>query len=182
MKFQLQYLGANSGLQKGSRPLLMHHVPLVHMEALLEVFPDASFITNHRDPEKVVSSSASLYHLFSSVYRKPDKLATGRLVLPQLKSAVDILVKMRKQLKNIKYVDIPFKRLVTDQQNVVKYIYDELGIPLTDGVIKAQKQYGEEHRQHKHGVHKHNLSDFGIDKSEVNEIFKDYNIKFNKYL
>ncbi|CAD5113370.1 DgyrCDS2542 [Dimorphilus gyrociliatus] len=181
MKFQLQYIGANNGLQKGNRPLLMHHVPLVHMDALLEVFPDASFITIHRQPEKVVSSSASLYYLYSPVYRKRNKLASGRIVVEQLKNAIDTLVRMRDDFPNVKFVDIPFNRFVTDQKNVVKHIYENLQVPLTDGVVKAQALYSQEHRQHKHGVHKHSIEDFGISKEKVQEIFKNYYSKFNEY-
>ncbi|RUS95278.1 hypothetical protein DSM106972_090540 [Dulcicalothrix desertica PCC 7102] len=59
-------------------------------------------------------------------------------------------------------------------QRIVKQIYEYFDHNYSEQMEKNIQQYIRENQQHKHGVHRYSLEQFGLNTDDVNEKFKDY--------
>ncbi|MCK9506341.1 MAG: hypothetical protein M0Q95_19430, partial [Porticoccaceae bacterium] len=75
-----------------------------------------------------------------------------------------------------------YGELTADSQHVVEKIYAFAGRPLKDQVREAVARWEAENHQHKHGVYKYSLADYGITPEMVNEKFRPYVERFREYL
>jgi hypothetical protein len=78
-----------------------------------------------------------------------------------------------KQLKSISY-----KALVQNPTAVIRDIYDWFGYSRDVEIEKNILNWLAENPQHKHGVHKYKLEDFGFTETDTRDRFSNY---FDEY-
>lgn len=170
----LQYL--QSGGVRSKRWLLKSPVHLMRLPELFEVYPDARIILTHRHPYEVVPSTASLISSVRSLYSDQEIPERTGLEQAEIWSLYmkEFLKSIRMLQKDKQIIHIRFEDFVKDQTGHVKRIYERFEWPLTDDTIQKFNTFLTENPRYKHGKHSYTLKDFGLDKSLINNMYKEY--------
>jgi hypothetical protein len=171
----LQYL--QSGGVKGERWLLKTPVHLMRLPELFEVYPDAKIIMTHREPSKIVASTASLVSSVRSLYSDHENpVRTGHEQAEIWSLYFKRFMKDRKSLnKEDQFIDLKFGDFARDQIGVVTKIYERFGWDLTDEALQRFRKFLIENPKDKHGLHVYDLKTFGLAEEDINDKFKEYN-------
>ena len=68
--------------------------------------------------------------------------------------------------------------LVKDPMQAVERIYAEASLPLTNEARTAMQVLRKASKQHKYGVHRYRLEDFGVDPAQAEAGFTKYRASF----
>ena len=161
----------------GERWVLKSPFHMWALDALLETFPDALIVQQHRSPAQCVASFCSLT---AAAYRPLvnwlDHRAIGRIALTYLRTALARNAAVRRQLGSQYFIDIHYDELIGDPTASVKRIYHALGIPLEPRVESRMHNWLRAQEKTRGGAaHAYSLKDFGLDPDEVDEVFAAYN-------
>ena len=150
------------------------------MDAIFQVFPDASIIHTYRDPLSVIPSfSSMLYHsnlIFSN------KVDAEKLARHWMLKDRDML------LKAMNYWDsnpdkpvlhVGYQEMLRDASAKLEDIMRFVGLSWTHAEQAAVREVNQNNKQHKYGVHNYSLNQFKISKQEVEQVFKFYYEKFS---
>ncbi len=151
------------------------------LDALLRVFPNAKLICPHRDPVKVVGSSCSM--VWNSIVRDSASVTPEWVGQEWLKKTERMLQKnlnvRAESVSEQNQYDVLYADITADWALAIQGIYDFLGRPFTSDARVAMQGWLDSHRQHQHGAHKYNLTDFGLDPQEVEQRLMFYRKRFN---
>lgn len=151
------------------------------LDALLQVFPNATLICPHRDPVKVVGSSCSM--VWNSIVRDSASVTPEWVGQEWLKKTERMLHKnLKTRAESVcdkNQYDVLYADITADWELAMQGIYDFLGRPLTSDARVAMQGWLNSNRQHQHGAHKYNLNDFGLDRQEVEGRLTFYRERFN---
>ena len=70
--------------------------------------------------------------------------------------------------------DVSYAALLHDPLGTIGSIYAHFGYPFSTEAQAAMSSWLRDNPQHKHGAHRYNLEDFGLDKDTVSQTFKEY--------
>ena len=170
----LQYL--ESGGIKPKRWLLKSPVHLMRLSEIFKVYSDAKIIVTHRDPKKVVPSTASLISSVRSLYSDhEDPHRTGNEQSKVWSAYFNLFLYSREKLnKENRIIDIKFDDFVTDQMGTVKKIYNQFGWELSDTAKSNMDTFLKSNPKDKHGVHHYTLELFGLSEDSINKMFSPY--------
>jgi hypothetical protein len=151
-----------------------------HFEDIFRVFPGARIIQTHRDPARVVASFCSMVsHAYGVFSDEVDIYEIGshwsRKALKMVHHSMDI----RERIGPEHFIDVQYSDLMSDPSGVVKRIYDFLGIPFGADTRERSVQWVRENPQHRHGRHQYRLEDFGLSRSDIEQMFDSYRTRFN---
>lgn len=164
----------------------MHHITPVNLESLIKAFPDAQFITIHRDPVSQMKSACELVRVMSrSCHRhfNDDRIGFGRRVLRASIDDGKKLVNWRKdekfKSKDFKrFIDIQFKDLIKNPMETVDNLYKDLNMNLTEQTKCKMLNYLNNYKKSNSKV-KYNLNDYGLSEQIVKDSMKFYTDFFN---
>lgn len=133
---------------------------------LFEAYPDATVVHTHRDPLKVIASTASLTeHLH--------RMASGATGIPELAGEwADYLVEGNDRSVSARQsgavpqgqaADLRFRSLMADPFVALADLYQRLGIEFTAEVESRMRSFLAENPADKHGVHRYRFSTTGLD-------------------
>ncbi|MBT8420317.1 MAG: sulfotransferase [Gammaproteobacteria bacterium] len=158
---QLQMLGTHC---RGRHWVLKAPRHLPGLAGLLAVFPDARIVQTHRDPAAVLPSLCSLCEiLHSAVSDKVDKHAIGAHWSERLKWNLQKAREIRAGARPEQFFDVRYEDLVATPIATVARIYDYHGYEYTSRFEANMRSWLTGNRQHKHGVHRYTLEEYGID-------------------
>src|SRR6201991_760523 len=110
----------------------------VHIEALLQEFPDARLVWAHRDPFKSTASFLRLNYLSRAVLgAEVDVAEIVPNVLRQLRAHVDRPMQTRKRIGDDRFFDLHYADLIRDPVAVIRSLYDWAGDDLTQTTEEA---------------------------------------------
>ena len=165
--------------RSGERWLLKWPFHVFNLDALLAVFPDACIVNLHRDVKKVLPSNCSLQSTWRSLYAEViDGGQLGKDTFEHLAYGLDRSMDVRATAPTEPFCDVQYSVLMRDPIAVVKDIYRQFDLPLTDAVLERMRSYIANNPQHKHGPHRYSLEDFGIEPQSVTTRFARYNDRF----
>lgn len=158
------------------RPWVLKNPLYPSFEPLLaEVFPDASFVATHRDPISTISSSVSLIYNYHVAYSDTDRRKIiGPMLLEGLSSGRKQQMAESARHPELNILDIGYSEITRNAEAVVEKVYAHAGISLSDKARQAMRGWERENSQHKLGVHKYTLEEFGLTSETVKEKFSDY--------
>jgi hypothetical protein len=165
-------------LQWHCPPTLWHLKTPVHMfalDALVEAYPNAKFLWNHRDPAKVLGSVCSLIRYvrsWSSERDDPEEL--GAEQLDSWAEAVRRAMDFRHRVGDSRFADVAFADLQHDPVGTLRAGYASLGLTFSEDSERAVEQWAGEHKPGSRGAHDYELSDYGLTPEGVRERFADY--------
>ena len=165
----------------GKRFVLKDPTHLVHLEALLDVFPDAKVIFTHREPATAISSLCSLHAYTRALFSDDvDPVALGAEVLSgHWARAQDCALELRARLAPGQFTDVRHPDLLRDPVDAVARAYEALDIPLTDAGRTAMTAYVDQEAQRPRNVHEHSPEGFGLRSDQIRERFADYVAAFD---
>ena len=167
---------------RADRPRLVLCDPfhMWHLEALLAVYPDATIVHLHREPEQVVPSFASLCATLQAVDSDSPRRANeiGRSCLFILGHGLRALERARQKLPPERFVDLSYRELVASPGSVVHRLGGKLGFDTGGVAVEEADEWLLRNRQHNRGRHLYSLDDFGIEKEIVDEYFAAYRNRF----
>ena len=153
---------------------------LNYLSSLITVFPDARIIYTHRNPLKVLPSLCSLSASIRGIYTDElDFQAIGQHWFNWLAKATEKSMQMRQSIPAHQIYDLNYPDLVSDPTETVRQIYEYFGYEFNSDLENNLKQYMTQNPQHKHGVHRYSLEQFGLEANKVAQTFENYCLKFN---
>lgn len=153
---------------------------LFWLDALLTVFPDASLVWTHRDPQKVIPSMCSL----AAAYRKlgsnhVELTLIGRRVVSMLHLAISRAMAVRERANPAQFLDVDYSALMAHPIEAVQRIYRFFDYPYTAAMQQGMKRWLDAHPQYKHGVHHYSSDTFGLNRAAIDQRFAEYTGRFN---
>ena len=151
------------------------------LESLIHVFPGAKLVCSHRDPIKAVGSICST--AWNAMVRDSDNLNPHWIGQEWLTKTERMLHKnLRIRAEGVtpqNQYDILYADITADWQQAIQGIYDFLDMPFTNQARSGMQAWLESNRQHKHGAHKYDLADFGLEAEAVDQRLMFYRERFN---
>ena len=152
----------------GDHWVLKAPMHLGHLEALLEVFPDACVVQTHRDPVEALPSLCSLKAIIRELYaRELDLGAIGREMLDLLTWRTTRGNDARSRLDPDRFVDVHYRALLRDPVGTVRRIGDHFGFDVSTEFERRIRDWLDRNPQHKHGAHRYSLEQFGLDRQKT---------------
>lgn len=148
---------------------------LINIEPLLKVFPDACLIQTHRDLATSVPSSCSMMAVFRGSYSNfVDLNEIGKTTLEWMSDAIKHVISVRKKHDSSRFCDIQYRDLTRDPIGSVHKIYDYFGYPCSSEMNRRMRAWLRKHPRHKKGIHRYSLSQFNLNKEDIQRQFQNY--------
>ncbi|MFI9175306.1 sulfotransferase family protein [Streptomyces lincolnensis] len=144
-----------------------------NLDALFEVFPDATLVWTHRDPATAVASFCSLVECGMALSRRTvDPHALGATWLDLLSRSVQRGLAARAGIPREALVDVPYSWLGTDPAASAPKLYDAVGARWTDA--EAARLDSVAARPKGGPRHTYDLARYGLTRADVDAVFADY--------
>lgn len=164
MKQVLQVLQWQRG---GSRWVLKSPQHIEQFPALLDTFPDATFVLTHRDPVSVTVSLSTMVAYSARMNRYPvDVAAVGCYWSDRIERMLRSCVDHRRALPEGQSIDVRFDEFMDDDIAMVGRVYELARQPMTDAARKAMDGFMHDHPRGRHGSVRYDPAQLGIDPSE----------------
>ena len=148
---------------------------LLALDAIVELFPDAAVVQTHREPRQVMGSLCSMLAAVRATSCDPvDPRRAGEDALGWWGALLDRALAARAALGPDRFADVQYADLLADPIAVVKSLYARFGYAYTPAHEEAMRGWLREHPQHKHGVHRYDLADYGLTGEQVDARFAAY--------
>ncbi|MDQ4133121.1 MAG: sulfotransferase [Actinomycetota bacterium] len=148
---------------------------LGYLDSLLRTFPGALIVHCHRHPAEAMGSYASLVEAIRRPYSSdvsPESI--GEHVLRRSTIAMDRALAVRAALPADRIVDVAYPRLVREPIECARQVYERFGRALAPAEEAAIATWLADNPQHKHGVHRYGLEQFGLSGGQVTAAFAGY--------
>jgi hypothetical protein len=153
----------------------------VHLDTLLQVYPDARIVQTHRDPIKCMASTASLlgilYYMRSD---QPfdaqlfDNIIMGDATARRLEHVMEQREKGIVPAPNI--ADSRYQDLMEDPMSCIAQIYAHFGVTLSQLARERMQEYLQQKPQGKFGQHSYEVDEC---KSRDRPLFRRYQTLYN---
>lgn len=160
----------------GLRQVLKDPTHLVHLETLIDCFPEAKFVFTHRDPAFSMSSMCSLTCYTRALFTDDvDPAAVGsELMSGYWPTALERARKIRASLPPDRAVDVRHPDLSRDPVGTGAEIYRALGIEFSAEARAQMTAFVERQEKEHTGRHEHALEGFGLTRAAVRDRFAEY--------
>lgn len=175
--YHRHFLEHLQSLYMKERWVLKSPVHLRTLDALLDEYPDARLIFTHRDPAKTIPSLASLiYTIRGIVTDSVDAKAVGLEQFHWWADSLDqaMAVRAKHRDKAAQFIDIHFEDFIANPVAAVAGAYERLDMPWSEDIEQRMRTFLAEHPRGKHGSHRYELDDFGLEIDEIRGRFEGY--------
>lgn len=192
--FDAALRGANARATRFHRRLLQHlqfREPgrwLVkgptHLSMLPEFFteyPDARVIQTHRDPLKVLASTADM--IATLRWQRSDNVEYAefaRQITFGYPLLLDYVAGLRRAgaVPDDRFIDVRYAQLMRDPLGTIAGIYAQLGLELTDQTVTRMRAHLNARPKGRHGAREYRFEDLGVGETEMREKFAAYMDRF----
>src|SRR5579862_4940606 len=174
----LQFLQSS---RPGARWILKSPDHVRSLEALFAVFPDALIVQTHRSPLDTLRSAIHLTEVLHRFYtRPPSREWIAETEAKSLAGRMERLIRFRDQHPELanRFVDVNYSDLVADPLNVVRRIYRQFKMPLSDGAIERMSRLAEGRSAYKGRRSAPTLGEVGLNPSAQVKMFSEYCRRF----
>jgi len=166
-------------LRGGTRWVLKSPQHLEQFPALVETFPDATFVVTHRDPVSVTASMVVMLAYSARLTRnRVDVEGIGRYWADRLERMLRRCAEDHHVLPADQTIDVHFDEFMADDLAMVGRVYDLAGQPLDDRFLGAMTAFMAEHPRGKFGAVRYDLTEFGLDAAERRRALSFYTDRF----
>ena len=150
------------------------------IDALAEVFPDARFWMTHRDIGSVLPSVCDLYFELSKAYcDHVDKRFLSQQNAEWTELGLKRVIAFRDAGRDRLFFDVHFAPFQSDPFPTLERLYAFLGEELTEETRARMRAWRESTPRDKHGEHRYDPAEFGIDLATLRQRFRFYSQRFN---
>jgi len=155
-----------------------HHME--YLDKVLSVFPQATIVQTHRDPQKTTGSFCSMVAHGRGVFSDSvDAREVAQHWTNKVERMMRLSIAVREQTGGKNFIDISYYDLLNDSLASIQKIYDKAGIELTQVARKAMKETENKNTQHRFGKHVYKLDDFGLSVECIEKQYRFYRDYFN---
>jgi hypothetical protein len=152
---------------------------IISIEALAKVFPDARYWMTHRDISSVIPSAADLYSVLMEVSSDHvDKHFLGSMCAEWCELGMRRVIAFRDAGNDHRFFDVQFAAFQKDPYPDIARLYDFLGETFTDETRARMEVWRKGTPRDKHGDHRYDAADFGVDLAQLRERFRFYTERF----
>jgi len=174
-RYARQQLQLLSWKLRGDHWILKAPAYLFSLDALLTVYPDACIVMTHRDPLRVVPSVCSLAAAMRGMLTdRLDLRRIGAETLEAIGVGPDRAIESRSRSDPARFFDVSYDRLIAAPVETVRDVCRHFGYTFGPEYEARARRWLAENPQHKHGVHRYRLGDFGLAESDVERHFAGY--------
>jgi hypothetical protein len=172
----LQYLQWQN--RSGGPWVLKSPVHIGNLAALVEVFPEATFVHCHRDPRVAIASTLSgldgLRQMMTGCPTEDlEAFGDGWLRFWAAETAKNL--SQRQMLTGrIRIVDVAYNDIRRNTIGVTEQVYEACGRSLRPDLERLMERWEEGNPQHKFGAHGYSLDRYGLTDGQVETAFADY--------
>jgi hypothetical protein len=157
--------------------LLKAPAHLFGIEEIFRVYPDARIVQTHRDPVRVIGSIAShCVSLRQAFSEQLDLENIGSTWCWLWSLGLERTLKFRREHPELegRFMDLPYEDLTRDPAAAVEGIHERFQIPLSREALDGVRTYLAAHPKGRHGTHRYQLEDYGMDPGRVVARFAGY--------
>jgi hypothetical protein len=163
----------------GERWVLKSPQHLEQFPALVETFPDATFVVTHRDPVSVTASMVMMLAYTARLTRdRVDVTGIGSYWSDRLVRMLRRCADEREALPAERSIDVRFDEFMADDLAMVGRVYELAGQPLDERALAAMTAFVAEHPRGRHGTVVYDLPEFGLDAAELRSTMAFYTERF----
>ena len=152
----------------------------VTLEALRARYPDVKLIVTHRDPTVCAASTMSLTaFLHGKTGAEPRPLESARFVADFIERCCNGLLDYARRHGDDSMIHVPYPELVADPMGVALRVAAAADHELTPAARRAIEAQIANRGQHRYGVHKYALEDYGFRREELDERYQAYRTYFD---
>jgi hypothetical protein len=145
------------------------------LDVVRTVFPDASIVQTHRDPLQVIPSLCSLASAFRGITAgRVDLRRLGAEVTEAMAVGIDRALGFRAAAGPARVFDVHYPALLADPIGTARAICRHFDYPFDAAAEERLRRWLAANPQHKHGVHRYSLEQFGLDPAAVSARFAKY--------
>ena len=149
------------------------------LPTLLSVYPDALFVQTHRAPLEAMASVSSLITILRRVFSDAvDPLTVCREAIDYWSNTLDRFLRERDRLAERRICDVDYAEIRRDPLAVVRRIYTHFGWSLPATVEQRMRRALASQLQERNGLHRYDLSQFGVQEAESAARFAAYCDRF----
>jgi hypothetical protein len=155
-----------------------HHA--IALEHLTAVYPDARLVLLHRDPVVLCASVCSLITTLSGIFSDADHhVYIAEKWTGLLEQCVARVEAFRTENPSHPIVDVQYADLVREPVAEVRRVYEAFGEELSPEAAAGMADHVRSHPQGEFGVHRYDLSQFGLDGAELTDRFAGYRERYD---
>jgi Sulfotransferase family len=163
----------------GTRWVLKSPQHLEQFPALVDTFPDATFVVTHRDPVSVTASMVTMLAYSARMsHDRVDLAWMGRYWSDRLEGMLRSCVAGRDALPTDRTIDVRFDEFMSDDMAMVDRVYEMAGQPMTDDARRKMAAFMAAHPRGRHGAVRYGLPTFGLDPTERRAALTFYTERF----
>jgi hypothetical protein len=151
------------------------------LEGLLAVFPDAKIIQTHRNPLEVLRSSCQLTHVLQGLFGRVASLdQLGVRESRSLSEGIQRIMSFRDAHPELagRFIDVRYRELVSDPLAIVRQIYQQFDIRLTDAAAERMQRMASNRSQYHRRNGSPTLAEIGLDGPTEIGRFQSYCSRF----
>jgi len=149
------------------------------LPTLLAVYPDALFVQTHRAPLDAMASVSSLITILRRVFSDGvDAHTVCHEAIDYWSKTLDRFLQERDRLAEQRICDVNHDELCRDPLAVVRRIYEYFGWSFSHNVEQQMRRALANQPQERYGLHRYDLSQFGVDEAESAARFAAYCDRF----
>ena len=151
------------------------------LEALFKIYPDACVIHMHRDPLKVLASTASLTAVLQGAFSKRiDMFEIGAHEVLALNNLLQRGMAFRDGHAELKdqFLDVHYLEFIRDPVATVRTIYQHFGWRLTTVAEERMRAFLSAWPREQLRNHAYDLADFGLNRINTDRLFEPYRDRF----
>ncbi len=149
-----------------------------HLEqqaALIEIFPDATFVQTHRDPLRITASLCTMIAYGNRMNaRHVDPVAVGRYWAARTEDLLRGSIEGRAALPPAQVIDVHFKQFMKDDVATAERVLEFAGHPVSDEARAAIRAFMDANPRGTHGTIDYRLEDVGLDFAERRAALRFY--------
>jgi hypothetical protein len=177
--YLLKVLKVLQWLRGGTRWVLKTPQHLEQFPALVDTFPDATFVVTHRDPVSVTSSMVMMIAYTARLTRdRVDLQGLGAYWSDRLEQMLRRCAEERDALPADRTIDVHFDEFMADDLAMVARVYDLAGQPLDRRATESMAAFMATHPRGVHGAVTYDLTQFAIDGGERRRALDFYTQRF----
>ena len=161
--------------RKPGRWLLKAPQHATTLEALRARYPGAKLIVTHRDPTVCAASTMSLCaFLQGRTTSTPRPRESARFIADFIERCCRDLVAYARRHGDDALIHVPYAELVSNPIAVAEKIAAAADHELTPAAKAAVETHVRERPQHRFGIHRYALEDYGFAREELDERYREY--------
>jgi Sulfotransferase family len=177
--YLLKVLKVLQWLRGGTRWVLKTPQHLEQFPALVDAFPDATFVVTHRDPVSVTASMVTMMAYTARLTRdRVDLVGMGGYWADRLERMLRRCAEERDALPADQTIDVRFDEFMADDLAMVGRVYDLAGQPFDARATASMATFMAAHPRGLHGGVTYDLAQFGLEGAERRRALAFYTERF----